>query len=117
MQNENEGTEQSPAGTEAPKPIAFSPMTPHLQAFGAPDLQVSIGEDERMYHYHSLILASQSLYIDTLLSSPVAHKEKEKNAYIISRNSTRNMGEDDEVFRANSGAPFARRSFTYHTSI
>ena len=53
-------------------------MTRHLQSFGAPDLQVSIGEDEQLYHYHSLILASQSLYIDTLLSSPVAHKEQEK---------------------------------------
>ena len=78
MSHPEDGTEQQPAEKEELKSIPFSPMTRHLQSFGAPDLQVSIGEDEQLYHYHSLILASQSLYIDTLLSSPVAHKEQEK---------------------------------------
>ena len=51
-----------------------------------------------LYHYHSLILAiaSQSLYIDTPLSSPIGHKEQEKNAYIIPRNSALNMREEDD---------------------
>ena len=98
MSHPEDGTEQQPAEKEELKSIPFSPMTRHLQSFGAPDLQVSIGEDEQLYHYHSLILAiaSQSLYIGTPLSSPIGHKEQEKNAYIIPRNSALNMREEDD---------------------
>ena len=53
-------------------------MSRRLKTFGSPDLAVSIGVDEHLYHYHSLILASQSLYVDTLLSSPAARTEQEK---------------------------------------
>ena len=53
-------------------------MSRHLQRFGSPDLEVTVGKTERLYHYHSLILASQSLYVDTILSSPAAKREQER---------------------------------------
>ena len=53
-------------------------MSRRLQTFGSPDLAVTVGVDEHLYKYHSLILASQSLYVDTLLSSPAARTEQEK---------------------------------------
>ncbi len=54
-----------------------SPMTRRLQTFGSPDLEVTVGKNERMYHYHALLLASQSSYVDMILSSP-ANKQKDK---------------------------------------
>ena len=42
-----------------------------LKSFGPPDLEVVVGQDQRLYRYHSFILASYSTYIDTMLSSPM----------------------------------------------
>ena len=53
-------------------------MSRRLKTFGSPDLAVTVGEEEHLYNYHSLILASQSLYVDTILSSPAARTEQEK---------------------------------------
>ena len=53
-------------------------MSRRLQTFGSPDLAVTVGIDEIQYNYHALILASQSLYVDTLLSSPAARTEQER---------------------------------------
>ena len=53
-------------------------MSRYLQTFGSPDLEVTVGKNDRLYRYHSFILASQSLYVDTLLSSPAARQEQEK---------------------------------------
>lgn len=64
--------------TEAEPPIALSLMSRRLQTFGSPDLEVVVGKEEHVVRYHSLILASQSLYVDTLLSSPAARKEQGK---------------------------------------
>ena len=53
-----------------PKPIAFSPTTRHLQSFGAPDLQVSIGEDEQFVSLpfsHSCNCKSKSIYWHTII--------------------------------------------------
>ena len=58
-------------------------MSRRLQTFGSPDLAVTVGIDEHLYNYHSLILASQSLYVDTLLSSPAARTEQERGAYFL----------------------------------
>lgn len=52
-------------------------MTRRLHTFGAPDLEVIIGKSEKLYRYHSFLLANQSEYVDTILSSPVALKNQE----------------------------------------
>ena len=53
-------------------------MSRRLKTFGSPDLAVTVGTDEHLYNYHSFILAGQSLYVDTILSSPAARREQEK---------------------------------------
>lgn len=44
-----------------------------------PDLTVLVGHDETLFQYHSVIMASQSNYIDAMLASPL----KESNTMII----------------------------------
>ena len=46
-----------------------------LKSFGPPDLEVVVGKDQRLYRYHSFILASYSSYIDTMLSSPMVESK------------------------------------------
>ena len=71
--------DDEPATKEAQQPPSTTiAMSRHLQRFGSPDLEVTVGKTERPYHYHSLILASQSLYVDTILSSPAAKREQER---------------------------------------
>mmetsp|Transcript_8341 Transcript_8341/g.18057 ORF Transcript_8341/g.18057 Transcript_8341/m.18057 type:complete len:403 (+) Transcript_8341:81-1289(+) len=77
--NEPSGAADAEAETNASTSTTFSSlMSRRLQTFGSPDLEVTIGKSERLYHYHALSLASQSLYVDTLLSSPAATREQEK---------------------------------------
>lgn len=69
---------EPPTEKEEQAPTATSPMTRCLQTFGSPDLEVSIGKTERIYHCHSFILASQSFYVDAVLSSPAAKLAQKK---------------------------------------
>ena len=73
----NDETSTLPAAaTPGETSASSSLLTRHLQKFGPPDLEVVVGPKEYVYRYHSVILASQSLYVDTLLSSPAAKREQ-----------------------------------------
>ena len=72
MSTSKEGDEPTSKSVE---PI-ISQMTRRLQSFGSPDLEVSVGESEKLYRYHRFLLASQSDYVDTILSSPAARNEQ-----------------------------------------
>ena len=74
-EEEDENNNNSSVGEAKSSPTM---MSRRLQTFGSPDLAVTVGIDEHLYNYHSFILASQSLYVDTLLSSPAARTEQER---------------------------------------
>jgi len=73
MSTSKEGEEPTSKAVEQPTTIS---MTRRLQSFGSPDLEVTIGKSEKLYRYHSFLLASQSDYVDTILSSPAARNEQ-----------------------------------------
>ena len=52
-------------------------FTRRLKSFPPPNLVVLVGPNQHAFHYHAFMLASQSDYVDTLLSSPAAMKERE----------------------------------------
>ncbi len=52
-------------------------MSRRLQSFPEPDLEVVVGPNKKVYKYHALILASQSDFVDLMLSSPAAVKARE----------------------------------------
>lgn len=74
-EEEDESNNNSSIGEVESSPTM---MSRRLQTFGSPDLAVTVGIHEHLYNYHALILASQSLYVDTLLSSPAARTEQER---------------------------------------
>lgn len=53
-------------------------FTRRLKSFPPPNLVVLVGPNQHAFHYHAFMLASQSDYVDTLLSSPAAMKEREQ---------------------------------------
>ena len=73
MSTPKEGNEPTSKAVQQPTTIS---MTRRLQSFGSPDLEVTIGKSEKLYRYHSFLLASQSDYVDTILSSPAARNEQ-----------------------------------------
>lgn len=52
--------------------ITPSFLSRRLHKFGQPDLEVVIGSEQHLIRVHSLLMASVSDYVDTLLSSPAA---------------------------------------------
>jgi len=46
-----------------------------LQSFPPPDLEVVVGPTERIYRYHSFLMASYSNYVDTMLASNMKESE------------------------------------------
>jgi hypothetical protein len=53
-------------------------LTRRLKSFPPPNLTVLVGPSQRVFRYHAFILASQSDYVDTLLSSPAAMNERQQ---------------------------------------
>jgi len=51
-------------------------LTRRLKSFPPPNLEVLVGPNQQPFRYHAFILASQSDYVDTLLSSPAAMNER-----------------------------------------
>jgi hypothetical protein len=47
----------------------------------APDLQVEVGEEKKVFEYHSLFLAYQSPYIDTMLAAPMKESETKRISF------------------------------------
>ena len=76
MPTSKEGEEPTSKAKVEPTMVS-SQMTRRLQCH-APNLEVTVGKSEKLYRYHSLILASQSDYVDTILSSPAARNEQER---------------------------------------
>ena len=76
MSASKEGEELTSKAKVEPTMVS-SQMTRRLQCH-APNLEVTVGKSEKLYRYHSLILASQSDYVDTILSSPAARNEQER---------------------------------------
>lgn len=40
-----------------------------------PDLEIVVGKEKEVLHYHSVIMASYSEYIDTMLSTPMKEQD------------------------------------------
>lgn len=51
-------------------------LTRRLKSVPPPNLEVLIGPNQHVFRYHPFILASQSDYVDTILSSPAAIRER-----------------------------------------
>mmetsp|Transcript_33955 Transcript_33955/g.50384 ORF Transcript_33955/g.50384 Transcript_33955/m.50384 type:complete len:340 (-) Transcript_33955:19-1038(-) len=69
--NDNDESTEDASDQKKKKEQSSSISTRRLNSFGIPDLEVLIGPKQRIYRYHALFLASYSMYVDTILSSPM----------------------------------------------
>ena len=67
------------SSTFTPHPSSGMLVNRRLKSFGPPDLEVVVGKSQRLYRYHSFILASYSSYVDTMLSSPMWKETQDKH--------------------------------------
>jgi hypothetical protein len=70
--SEDDESERAPLAAVSP-PAGI--ITRRLKSFPPPDLVVVVGPSQRIYRHHSFILASLSVYVDTMLSSPMKEQE------------------------------------------
>ena len=76
--NADEASPASRAGDEKVSDVESSPtLVPKVLKSAEPDLEVVVGQgdDMRTYHHHSILLASYSDYVDTMLSVPMREQE------------------------------------------